>query len=86
MEGDRVSISAAEARARLIPLIAEVNRDRSAVEITSKSGSAFLIAADEYRSLRETVYLLRSPRNAARLRSSVANAPSGGTAAGERDE
>jgi antitoxin YefM len=42
------------------------------VEIVSKKGTAFLVSADEYRSLKETVYLLQSPRNAERLRQSIA--------------
>jgi antitoxin YefM len=81
-----MSITATDARARLFPLIEEVNEDQSAVEIVSKRGTAFLVSADEYRSLRETVYLLQSPRNAERLRSGVANARSGRTEAHELAE
>jgi antitoxin YefM len=33
--------------------------------------------ADEYRSLKETVYLLQSPRNAQRLRESLADVAAG---------
>jgi antitoxin YefM len=66
-----VSITASEARQRLFPLIEEVNDDQIAVEIVSKKGTAFLVSADEYRSLKETVYLLQSPVNAARLRQSL---------------
>ena len=67
-----MSITASEARQRLFPLIEEVNDDQIAVEIVSKKGTAFLVSADEYRSLKETVYLLQSPRNADRLRESIA--------------
>jgi len=67
-----MSVTASEARQRLFPLIEEVNEDQVAVEIVSKKGTAFLVSADEYRSLKETVYLLQSPRNAERLRSSIA--------------
>jgi antitoxin YefM len=67
-----MTVTASEARARLFPLIEQVNADQEAVEITSKRGTAYLVPADEYRSLVETVYLLRSPRNAERLRSSIA--------------
>jgi len=57
-----MSITASEARRRLFPLIDEVNDDHQAVvEIVSKKGTAFLVSADEYRSLKETVYLLQSP-------------------------
>jgi antitoxin YefM len=57
----------------------QVNDDQVAVEIVSKEGTAFLVSADEYRSLEETVYLLRSPRNAERLRESIAQLRAGDT-------
>jgi antitoxin YefM len=66
-----------EARQRLFPLIEEVNDDQVAVEIVSKKGTAFLVSADEYHSLKETVHLLSSPRNAERLRTSLAEAAAG---------
>lgn len=72
-----MSITASEARQRLFPLIEEVNSDQTAVEIVSRRGTAYLISADEYRSLQETVYLLRSPRNARRLHESIAEAEAG---------
>ncbi|MFN8074556.1 MAG: type II toxin-antitoxin system Phd/YefM family antitoxin [Kineosporiaceae bacterium] len=71
-----MSITASQARAQLFPLIEQVNEDQEAVEIVSKRGTAFLVPADEYRSLRETVYLLSSPRNAQRLRESLEQARS----------
>ena len=74
-----MSITASEARQRLFPLIEEVNADQVAVEIVSKKGTAFLVSADEYRSLKETVYLLQSPRNAERLRESIAQHRTGDT-------
>lgn len=75
-----MSITASEARQRLFPLIDQVNDDQVAVEIVSKRGTAYLVPADEYRSLVETVHLLRSPANAARLRSSIAHARAGDAA------
>jgi antitoxin YefM len=66
-----MSITATDARARLFPLIREVNEDQIAVEIVSKNGTAFLVSEDEYHSLRETVYLLSSPANAGHLRRGV---------------
>ena len=71
-------MTATEARQRLFPLIEEVNDDQIAVEIVSKKGTAFLVSADEYRSLKETVYLLQSPANAQRLRESLADVAAGG--------
>lgn len=72
-----MSITASEARQRLFPLIEEVNDDQRAVEIVSRKGTAYLVPADEYRSLLETVHLLRSPANAERLRTSIAHARTG---------
>jgi antitoxin YefM len=72
-----MSVPASDARQRLFPLIEEVNRDQTAVEIVSKKGTAYLISAGEYRSLQETVYLLRSPANARRLHESIAQVESG---------
>jgi len=62
-----MSITASDARKRLFPLIQQVNDDATAIEIVSKNGTAFLMSDAEYRSLRETEYLLRSPANARRL-------------------
>jgi len=62
-----MTLTATEARQRLFPLIEQVNDDRQAVRITSKRGNAVLVAEDDYDSLMETVYLLRSPANAERL-------------------
>jgi antitoxin YefM len=78
-----MSVTASEARQRLFPLIEEVNEDQIAVEIVSKKGTAFLVSADEYRSLKETVYLLQSPQNARRLRESLAELAVGAVEAHE---
>ena len=67
-----MSISASEARQRLFPLLEQVNVDHEPVRITSKAGDAVLMAADDYDSWQETVYLLRSPENARRLMEAVA--------------
>ena len=72
-----MSITASEARKRLFPLIEQVNDDQAAVEIVSKRGTAYLVPAEEYQSLRETVHLLQSPKNAERLRNSIAHARAG---------
>jgi antitoxin YefM len=72
-----MSISASEARKTLFPLIEQVNNDHTVVEITSRSGDAVLMSADDYRSWQETVYLLRSPANAARLMKAIADYKAG---------
>ncbi|MGH3654654.1 type II toxin-antitoxin system Phd/YefM family antitoxin [Glutamicibacter sp.] len=62
-----MAITTSEARRDLFGLIERVNLDHTEVEIMSKRGSAVLMSKDEYDSLVETSYLLRSPRNAVRL-------------------
>jgi antitoxin YefM len=77
VEGDRMSISASEARQRLFPLLEQVNTDHQPVRITSKAGDAVLMSADDYDSWQETVYLLRSPENARRLMEAVSRDKAG---------
>ncbi len=67
-----IGMSVSAARAHLYRLIEQVNDDAVAVHITSRKGDAVLISQDEYNSLRETAYLLRSPANAARLAAGIA--------------
>ena len=56
-------------RNELARMLDKVNEDQSAVVITRRRGKpAVLMSMDEYAALQETAYLLRSPRNAARLR------------------
>ena len=56
-------------RNELARVLDKVNEDQSAVIITRRRGKpAVLISMDEYSALQETAHLLRSPRNAARLR------------------
>ena len=74
-----MALSASEARKRLFPLIEQVNDDQEPVEIVSKNGAAYLVSADQWRSLMETAYLLRSPANAERLLRSIADAEAGHT-------
>jgi antitoxin YefM len=72
-----VAITASEARARLFPLIQQVNDDHEPVRINSKGGDAVLMSADDFDSWQETIYLLRSPDNARRLMEAVARDKSG---------
>ncbi len=69
-----MSITASEARKELFPLIKKVNEDHDVVEIVSKHGNAVLMSAEDYESLREGSYLLRSPANARRLLRAYENA------------
>jgi antitoxin YefM len=72
-----MAMTASEARKRLFPLIKQVNDDRAPIEIVSNHGRAYLIAADDYESMAETDYLLRSPANAARLMTAAEEVRSG---------
>ncbi|MFF3285666.1 type II toxin-antitoxin system Phd/YefM family antitoxin [Streptomyces sp. NPDC003023] len=74
-----MTISASEARKDLFPLIKRVNDDHTPVRISSKSGDAVLMAAEDYDSWQETIYLLRSPANAHRLMEAVARDRAGET-------
>ncbi len=72
-----MAITASEARKNLFPLIEQVNEDRTAVEVTSRRGSAVLISRAEYDALEETAHLLRAPANARRLLESLDQARRG---------
>jgi len=73
-----VAITASEARRNLFPLIEQVNDDQEPVEIVSRRGTAYLVSQAQYHALAETAYLLRSPANAERLLSSLAQIEAGG--------
>ena len=73
-----VSTSYTEARAHLATLLDRVTNDRETVIITRRgSADVAMIAADELESLQETIHLLRSPRNAARLLAALDRAERG---------
>ncbi|UQX00949.1 type II toxin-antitoxin system prevent-host-death family antitoxin [Streptomyces sp. RerS4] len=71
-------ISANEARTRFYPLIRQVNEDHEPIEVTSREhGDVVIMSAEDFRSWQETVYLLRSPRNAQILMESIAELDAG---------
>jgi antitoxin YefM len=72
-----MAMMASEARKHLFSLIAQVNNDRTPVEIMSRRGNAVLISREDYDALGETAYLLRSPANARRLLDSLDQAQRG---------
>ncbi|GAB3536875.1 hypothetical protein GCM10027403_19130 [Arthrobacter tecti] len=84
--GFAMAITASEARKNLFPLIEKVNDDHTAIEITSKRGSAVLMSLSEYEALEETAHLLRSPVNAERLLESIAQHRAGKAAARQLEE
>ena len=65
------AISASEARKTLFPLIERVNEDHTPIEIVSKRGNAVLVSKEDWDSIVETNYLLRSPANAKHLMESI---------------
>lgn len=61
-----------ESRARYAETLNAVTDDREEVVITRAGHEPVVIVAlDDYESLKETVYLLRSPENARRLLTSI---------------
>jgi len=65
------AISASEARKTLFPLIERVNEDHTPIEIVSKRGNAVLVSKEDWDSIMETNYLLRTPANANHLMESI---------------
>jgi len=51
------TVTATEARGNLYALIDEANASHEPIQITGKRGNAVLIAEDDWRSIRETLYL-----------------------------
>ena len=66
------TMSYSDSRARYADVLQSVVDDREDVIITRTGHeSAVIVSFDDYNSLRETAYLLRSPRNAQRLLDSI---------------
>jgi antitoxin YefM len=73
------AISYTAARENLAATMERVCEDHDPVIITRKrSHSVVLLSLEDYESLQETAYLLRSPANAARLSESIAELEKGG--------
>ena len=66
------AITYTEARENLAQTIQRVCRDHDPIIITRKrEDSVVMISLDDYESLTETAYLLKSPKNARRLLASL---------------
>ena len=66
------AITYTEARETLAETIRRVCRDHDPVVITRKrENSVVMISQEDYDSLTETAYLLRSPKNARRILDSI---------------
>lgn len=72
------AVSYSEARQNLSATMVKTVEDRTPVLITRQNGeSCVLMSLEEYNSLEETAYLLRSPKNARRLMDSVESLKNG---------
>lgn len=68
-----------ESRARYAEVLNAVVDDREEIVITRAGHEpVVMVALDDYESLKETAYLLRSPENARRLLASIDRLESGG--------
>jgi antitoxin YefM len=73
------TMSYSESRARYAETLNSVVDDREEVVITRAGHDPVVIVAlDDYQSLKEAAYLLRSPENARRLLSAIDRLESGG--------
>lgn len=72
------AITYTSARENLAKTIERVVSDRDPVIITKKNNmSVVMMSLDDFESLQETAYLLRSPKNARRLLNSIAELEQG---------
>ncbi|EMX0826841.1 YoeB-YefM toxin-antitoxin system antitoxin YefM [Salmonella enterica] len=72
------TISYSEARQNLSATMVKTVEDHAPILITRQNGeSCVLMSLEEYNSLEETAYLLRSPANARRLSDSIESLKSG---------
>ena len=66
------TISYSHTRQHLAEIMDRVNDDHAPIVITRQNGRAVvMMSLDDYNALEETAYLLRSPKNAKRLMTSV---------------
>ena len=80
-------MSYSESRANYAETLDSVINDREEVVITRAGHeSVVIVSLDDYQSLKETAYLLRSPENARRLITAIERLESGGGAQHELAE
>ena len=73
------ALTYSQARNDLAKTMDKVCDDHTPIIITRKNQrSVVMISLEDYESLEETAYLLRSPRNARRILESIAELESGG--------
>ncbi|HEY5380290.1 MAG TPA: type II toxin-antitoxin system prevent-host-death family antitoxin [Pseudolabrys sp.] len=72
------NVSYTELRANLAKFMDEVCDSRTALHVTRQNArSVVMMSEDEYDGIMETLHLLRSPANAARLLASIEEADKG---------
>lgn len=72
------SLSFSETRANLKAVMDRVVADRAPIAITRQRGEGVvMVSASEWESMEETLYLLQSPVNAARLLAGIARLDAG---------
>ncbi len=72
------SVSYSHARTHLKSVLDHVCEDHEPVLVTrQKGGNVVILSEEDYRSLEETAYLLRSPANARKLLAAVARDQAG---------
>lgn len=72
------TMSYSESRRRYAEVLDSVVDDREEVVITRAGREpAVIVSLDEYQSMKETLYLMRSPANYERLRESIAQLEAG---------
>jgi antitoxin YefM len=77
-EDEMAHVSYTELRANLATYMDEVCNSRAPLLVTRQNAqSVVMIAEDEYDAIMETLHLLRSPANAARLLRSIEEAGAG---------
>ena len=73
------AVTYSQARTNLAKTMDKVCDEHSPIIITRKNQrSVVMISLEDYQSLEETAYLLRSPKNARRLLESIAELQAGG--------
>ena len=72
------TLSISEARANMKSLVDRVVADKAPIGISRRGGEGVVVISEsEWSSIEETLYLLRSPKNAARLLASIAELDAG---------
>lgn len=74
---DMKVMTSSEFRKSLSSSLDQVRDDREPLLVTRKGGNSVVIAEADWAGMEETLYLLSSPRNAANLLESIAQAERG---------